>query len=347
MIKLVYQNRGVWYEPAVLEGLSWTTVRSGSPGTLSWEMYTDHVIDPGDTVQLTDGSWNLFKGYCFTTQHSHDGKIKVTAYDQLRYLKNTDTIIYENWTPEQLIRKIATDYRLAVGNLQTTGCTIRTYNGDSKTLFDMIGDALDIVMVDRRELYILYDDFGKLTLQNSRGLQVPILIDGHSAEDYDIQSSIDSQTYNQIKLVFVDSQTSTRNVYMAKDDNSIKKWGILQKYEQGSSGTNSTTTTTETGTAAGTTGKETKADTGDDEAHAQQKVNALLSTYNSISRSCTIKGITGDNRVRGGGQIYVRLSMGEVMQDGWMIVNTATHTWKGSVHTMDLSVESGVFNSVS
>ena len=318
MLKLRYLNRGAWYEPAVCEGMTLETCRSGSPGTLTWEMYTNHVIDPGDIVELRDwDSWKLFRGFVFTTQHGKDGKIKVTAYDQLRYLKNKDTIIYENWKADKLIRRIANGMDLTCGDLPDTGYTMKTYNGDNKTYFDIIGDALDAVLIEQNELYILYDDFGKLVLKDAYDMRVPILLDDGSAEDYSIQSSIDGETYNQIKLVYTDSTKSSRDVYIAKDSNSINKWGVLQYYD----------TTT------------------NDASNAVSKVNDLLKLYNAVRRNVTIKGIKGDNRVRGGSSVYVKMSMGEVMQNGWMMVDKSTHKWSNNVHLMDLSLEGGVFNA--
>ncbi|WP_413778137.1 hydrolase [Caproicibacterium sp. XB1] len=316
-LKLVYKNRGAWYQPSVCEGLTWETSRSGSPGVLTWDMYTNHVIDPGDEVRLTDfDTWKLFRGFVFTTQHGKDGKVKVTAYDQLRYLKNKDTYIYENWNAAQLIRKIASDYRLTCGDLADTGHVVKTYNGDNKTLFDIIGDALDAVLVEKNELYILWDDFGKLTLDNSHDLRIPILLTSGSAEDYDIQSSIDGETYNTIKLVYSDKQKSARVIYPEQDLNTINKWGVLQYYESVSS-------------ADG----------------AAEKAKKLLKLYNTVQRSVTIKGIKGDNRMHGGCSLYVRMSMGEVMQDGWLIADKVTHKWTGNTHLMDLSLEGGVFNA--
>lgn len=318
MLDLRYQNRGVWYQPSVLEGMKLETCRSGSPGVLTWEMYTNHVTDPGDIVELRDwNSWKLFRGRVFTTQHGKDGKIKVTAYDQLRFLKGKDTIIYENLRADQLIRQIAGTYHLICGELQNTGHTVKTYNGDNKTLFDIIGDALDAALLEKNELYILYDDFGAITLKNAYGMRIPILIDGSSAEDYDIQSSIDGESYNRVKLVHEDKEKNQRDVYIAEDSLSQNKWGgVLQFY-----------------------------DTIEDTTKAVDKVNKLLKLYDTVQRKVTIKGIKGRNDVRGGSSVYVRMSMGEVMQNGWMVVDKATHTWNGNSHLMDLSLEGGAFNA--
>ena len=64
--------------------------------------------------------------------------------------------IYENWKADKLIRRIANGMDLTCGDLPDTGYTMKTYNGDNKTYFDIIGDALDAVLIEQNELYILY-----------------------------------------------------------------------------------------------------------------------------------------------------------------------------------------------
>ena len=57
----------------------------------------------------------------FKKQSDKENIINVTAYDQLRYLKNKDTYIYSNKTVSELIEMIAADFNLRVGVLEDTG----------------------------------------------------------------------------------------------------------------------------------------------------------------------------------------------------------------------------------
>ena len=50
--------------------------------------------------------------------------------------------------------------------------------------------------------YCLYDDFGKLTLKNIESMKLDLLVDSETAENYDYTSSIDSNTYNKVKLFY-------------------------------------------------------------------------------------------------------------------------------------------------
>ena len=50
----------------------------------------------------------------------------MTAYDQLRYLKNKDTITEEGLKASDLLKRIATDFRLNLGTVEDTGYTFET-----------------------------------------------------------------------------------------------------------------------------------------------------------------------------------------------------------------------------
>lgn len=105
------------YFPAVEEGIEWSTERKGTPGKLTFKVLKDDVLDfsEGSAVRMKENGSELFFGFVFKQQRDKDRIITVTAYDQLRYLKNKDTIVYENKTADQLLRMIASDYALNVG----------------------------------------------------------------------------------------------------------------------------------------------------------------------------------------------------------------------------------------
>ena len=69
---------------------------------------------------------NVFFGFVFKQNRSKDQIITVTAYDQLRYLKNKDTKVYEGKTAAQFVKMIADDFALNVGTLEDTGFVIES-----------------------------------------------------------------------------------------------------------------------------------------------------------------------------------------------------------------------------
>ena len=88
---------------------------------------------------------------------------------------------------------------------------------------------------NRKEMYVLYDDFGKLCLKNLERMKVGLVIDEETGENFDYESSIDSDTYNQIKLTYDNSDTGKREVYMAidkKTNGAVKARALLDLYNQ-------------------------------------------------------------------------------------------------------------------
>lgn len=315
-VKLYILNGGKIYEPLLEEGLKWETERAGTPGKLTFTVLKDDIIDfqEGNIVKLSIDSQNKFFGVVFTKQRNKDGKIKVTAYDQLRYFKNKDTYIYTNQTAAALLKMIVDDFKLKWGTVEDTGYVISKRVEDNKTLFDIIQNALDETLRVTHKMYVLYDDYGNVTLKNVESMKLNLVIDECVAEDYDYTSSIDRQTYNKIKLVYENEETGKRDVYVAQDSDNMNRWGILQYF-----------------------------DTLKDKENGQGKADALLELYNKKTRHLTIKNALGDLRVRAGSSIVVHLNIGDIIVQNYMLVEKCIHTFKDNEHTMDLTLRGGEF----
>lgn len=316
MPKLIIQNGKTLYAPLVEEGITWETARKGVPGKLEFSVVKDNVISfqEGNLVLMQVDDKDVFYGYVFTKRRNKDGTIKVTAYDQLRYLKNKDTYNYENLTAGGLVKKIAEDFRLKTGVIENTAYVIKSRLEDNKTLFDMIQTALDLTLQNTKKMYVLYDDSGKLTLRNIEALKLPLLINKNTAEDFDYTSSIDGETYNKIKLSYNNEKANTRDIYLVEDSNRVEAWGVLQYYESI-----------------------------DEKTNGKAKAEALLSLYNQKTRNLSVSGAFGDIRVRGGSIIAVDLALGDINLKSYMMVESVKHTFNGNQHIMDLTLRGGEF----
>lgn len=303
-------------EPAVEEGIVWETTRKGVPGKLTFKVVSDEALtfQEGNAVRLRKDGQNIFYGFIFTKKRSKDGLINVTAYDQLRYLKNKDTYVYTNKTASQFIKMLAADFRLNVGTIEDTSYKIASRVEDNKTLFDMIQNALDLTMDNKKEMYVLYDNFGKLTLRNVAKMKLDVIIDEETGENFDYTSSIDSNTYNKIKLAYENEKTGKREIYIAQDSNRINEWGMLQFFE---------------------TIKET--------TNGKLKADVLLSMYNRKTRSLSVSKAFGNIFVRGGNLVPVNLNLGDIKVMNYMLVENAKHTFNENEHTMDLQFIGGDF----
>ena len=323
MIELLIANEtgSQVYQPAVEEGIEWTTQRSGTPGKLTFKVLKDDIMSftEGSAVRLKDGDDKIFYGFIFTQSRQKDQIITITAYDQLRYLQNKDTKIYEGKTATQFIRMLGADYTLNIGTMENTGYVITSRVEENTSLFDMIGNALDLTLANTGKMFVLYDDFGKLTLKSLDNMRVGsgdtfLMIDEESGEDFEYKSSIDSDTYNKIKLTYDNEDTGTREIYIAQSGANINKWGMLQYFDTLQKGEN-----------------------------GQAKADALLKLYNKKTRNLKLTNVFGDNRVRAGSLIVVNLSLGDVTVKNFMLVEKCTHTYKESEHWMDLTLRGGEF----
>lgn len=311
------------YIPAVEDGIEWTTERSGSPGKVTLKVLQDSAlsITEGNEISITENGTKLFFGYVFKQSRDKEGVITITAYDQLRYLKNKDTYVYENKTATQLIQMIATDFNLQVGEMEDTKYVVASRVEENTTLFDMIGNALDLTIQNNKEMYVLYDDFGKLTLKSLANMKVGsgntyLMLNESTGENFTYSSSIDDDTYNKVKLTYDNDSTGKRDVYIAQDGTHINEWGTLQYFDTLSEGEN-----------------------------GQAKADALLQLYNQKTRKLKLTNQFGDSRVRAGSLVFVCMDLGDMSLKNFMLVEKCTHTWNHGEHWMDLTLRGGEFSA--
>lgn len=320
-LELLVQGKGggSLSSPPVEGEIKWETERRGVPGKLTFTIADTGglTLEEGAAVRMRWKGQNVFYGFLFSQKRSKDLLVSCTAYDQLRYLKNKDTYVYIGKSASELIAMLAADFHLQTGSLEDTGFKIAQRVEDNKTLFDIIYNALDLTLQNTGKLFVLYDDFGKITLKNIESMKLDTLIGPETAENYDYQSSIDGDTYDQIKLVFSNQKTGKRDVYLTKDTGNINKWGVLQYF-----------------------------DTLDEKENGQAKADALLKLYNQAAKSLTVKGAFGDIRARAGASVPVMLDLGGGTKiSNYMVVEKARHSFENGLHQMDLTLRGGGFNA--
>ena len=315
-VELFIQHNSTIQFPVVEEGARLTLERKGTPGKLEFTVVKGPGLNfaEGDPVKLTVNGTAMFYGFVFKKKRDKGGTIDVVAYDQLRYLKNKDTITEEGLKASDLLKRIATDFRLNLGTVEDTGYTLETIVEENQTLFDMIQSALDETLMNTKQLYVLYDDAGKLTLKNINTMKLNLLIDEETGENFSYESSIDEQTYNKIKLAYNNEKTGKRELFIAQDGAKMNQWGVLQYFEE---------VQTKTGASA--------------------KADALLKLYDQKTRKLTIQNAFGDVQVRAGSAVVVALNLGDIVTNNYMVVNKVTHTFKGDEHMMALDLIGGEF----
>jgi len=318
LIELLIQNGSTIYKPIVKGEVKWDTERKGQPGKLTFSVLNDGVIDfqEGNAVMFKVDDTKVFYGFVFKKERDKEQVINVTAYDQLRYLKNKDTYVYKDKTANELIQMIAADFNLQIGILEDTVFKIPSRIEDNKSLMEMIQTALDLTLQGKNKMYVLYDNFGKITLKNIESMKLNLLVDEEAAENFKYSSTIDGETFNRIKLSYNNEETGKRDIYIAQDSANINNWGVLQYFESI-----------------------------DDKVNGKAKADALLRLYNNKNRSLTISNAFGDVRVRAGSSIPVKLLLGDVAVQNYMVVDKVSHTFSDDEHIMNLTLMGGVFNA--
>lgn len=318
-VDIMISNGKEAYIPPLKEGIQLDLERKGSPGKLKFSYFNDGNIkaEEGNQVKLTVDGMDVFFGFLFSKKISSQDSsfVECTAYDQLRYLKNKDTYVYNNLTAGEVIKLIAEDFRLNIGELEDTGYKIPRREEQNKTLFDIIQNAIDETLQNTGKLYVFYDNVGKLTLKNIESMKLDLLIDMSTAVGYEYNSSIDSNTYNQVKVVYKNTKDKTNDIFLVKSGENINKWGVLQL--------NESVETKESGT---------------------RKAEALLKYYNKVYKTLTVKDAFGDVRVKAGSSMVVMLQFEDVKISNYMVAEKVTHTFKNDEHLMTLKLRGGLFN---
>lgn len=314
---LITNGKNQFFVP-VEDGMKIVWERQGTPGTLTFNIKYDKnfKIKEGNSVLVSVDGTKFFYGFIFKYNMSKDGMVSYTAYDQLRYLKNKDNVIYTRKRADQVIQQIAKKFKLNVGTLANTKYIIPKRIDDNTALFDAIQNALDITTMMKGKVYVLYDNVGKLTLSDVSKMTVDAcLVDEETGRDFSYEVSIDSETYNQIKLMYENKETGKYDVYIAKNSKKINQWGVLQY-----------------------------TDKIDDPDLGKLKSKALLKLYAKATKTLSISGVIGNKKVRGGSLVPVMLQVHDLKVANYMLVEKVTHIFKNHEWTMDLIVSGGDFS---
>mgnify|MGYP000791123708 FL=1 len=117
-----------------------------------------------------------------------------------------------------------------------------------------------------------------------------------------------------MKLSYENKDTGKREIFIAQDGSSINQWGVLQYYEKI-----------------------------DSTANAKAMADALLSLYNTKTRTLKLKDVLGDVRVRAGTMLVVMLGLGDMNLSSYLMVEQVKHTFSNEQHVMDLNMRGGTF----
>lgn len=181
---------------------------------------------------IVDGK-GIFFGYVFTIGTDAAGTYKLTAYDQLRYLKNEEVYVTQNMTASDIFAKVCKDNELRYKIKSPTSFQPSAYLHDKKTLYTVIERGMNLAKLADGKQYYIIDDFGTLVWTDLSLEKTNLILgDGSLVTDYQFETTIDNETYNQIKFYRENEITGRREMFIFKDSDNIKRWGKLQFLEK-------------------------------------------------------------------------------------------------------------------
>jgi hypothetical protein len=215
---------------------------------------------------------------------------------------------------EQIITQVATDFNLTVGTLEPTGYIFPCLIKENTEILGMIFEALSQVIVQTGEIFVFYDNFGKLELKNVKNMFVNALIGNKSLlTDYTYKRDMASDTYNRIKLVRPNKETGRMDAFVHEDTETQKKWGLLQYYDSVDENLN--------------------------DAQIDAMCAMYLQYYNRLLQSVKMTAI-GIPGLRAGNVIPVRISqVAELSMNRILLAEKVSHKYEGNTHTMDIEVK--------
>lgn len=298
-----------------------TTYIDDNPGKLEFEIL---VKDPltfshGATVSVILDSHKMFKGFVFKKSATEDHrKLKVTCYDQLRYLKNKDTRVFENVTSSQIFEQLCKDFVLKYKTVVPSTYICAPRSEDAVPLYEMIKNALDDTLANTGQWFFIRDNYGVLEHTNVMSCKRPeILGDKSFVTGFNYESSIDEDVYTQIKLYRDNQETGKREVFIVNDTvnggDKLARWGILQLYEK----------------------VDEKYNVAQIEARALQMLKYYCSERNSLTLECLgvkefFAGCIFECNIK---------SLGDTSLNANLLVTECTHKIKNKLHTMSIKTE--------
>lgn len=292
---------------------SWKTSRIGKPGSFDFTMIQDsnYMINNGDIVTAKYDGKPLFYGYVFTVGRDEEETLKIKAYDQIRYLAASDTYVFKNVTAAAILKRIVNDFGLKWGNIVDTKHVIPSLVEDTQKLIDIIDKALAITTVNTGNIFVMYDDFGRIALKNAKDMVLTISLgDDSLMTGFSFEKSIDTDTYNKIKLVQDNKKSGKRDVHIAQDSANIAKWGLLQYYQ--------------------------KVDEKMNNAQIKQLLTQLTTQKNRETKTLKLDAL-GDPSIRAG--CFVHIEIEELAISQLYLVEECSHKFSGGDYTIQIELK--------
>ncbi|BBH19863.1 hypothetical protein Back11_12080 [Paenibacillus baekrokdamisoli] len=322
MFEIILDNKNgtLWNITELVTSATWQTSRLGKAGSLEitfvddlYQRNPDFIYEVGNVIRVRRENKGIFYGYIFEVNEEASREIKLKAYDQIRYLLNSESYVFVNKTATEIIKTIISDTQLTLdsSNFADTLKPIPKMSAESQQMLDTVFKALSETTAISKKIYIFYDDFGQLKLTPLEDMKLDLILGDNSlVTNFSRSYSIDSDTYNYVVMTQKNEESGATKKYIAMDSGTIAKWGKLQLNRT--------------------------ADEKLNKAQINEILDAALALKNRPVSTLKIE-VLGDIQVRAGSMIQVEIK--EIELNGIFIVKECQHKFTGDEHTMSLELE--------
>lgn len=317
MLETSVRNREMYDISEIITPPTWSTSLESQPGTLEFNMIEDPKVflRAGDTIEMKIDGKKIFEGKVFRRSKLKDKLWKITAYDNMRYLQNEDTLLFPANPVSSRFKKICQAQGLPHKVRDTSYYNCSPVIKDKHSYYSMIEEAIEETRKGSGARFGVWSNGSTLELFLLNRMITKIVIGDQSLlTDYEYEASIDDM-YNSVKVMREDEEKSKREIYVASNNRSIEKYGKLQMVE-------------------------TVSDADLNSSQLQKMANDLLKTNQNEMKTIRLNAI-GNLGIRAGNSFILRvtdLHRDEFAKDSLALVTKCTHTF-GSAHVMSLEVE--------
>lgn len=237
------------------------------------------------------------------------------GYDFAFYLNKSTTIIqFKKVSAQEAIKRLCQRFNVPIGNIPKISTNInKLYKNESVS--DIISDILKKVKHETDKKYKMQMNGGKLDIVESGTTKIkPTYKDdeGRTCECSHAASVSGSRSIENLKnsvTIAGNDENSKQIKATAKDENSIKKYGLLSTVELEDDMT---------------------------AAKARNRAKNILKQQNKVSTSFTAE-MPGNAEIRAGVRIY--FNRPEAQIKGWYKVKSCTHTFNSGIYRVSCEME--------
>lgn len=298
--------------------VSWVTDLGFSAGTLNFSLFvgqhSELIPRNGDEIEFCWDNKKVFKGRIFKCTVDDKERYKILAYDNLRYLKNEDTIVFPVSTGTERFERIMNTLQLPYRSLNLMVANLEAKVCDGETYFSMLQDAVEQSnRITKDGEFFVRCNYDVVEIVQATDLRrTTLLLDEDTTlTGWNLEYSADD-LYNVVKVTQEsgeDKERKTFTVGQAEAQDSIAQYGQLTKVE--------------------------RADKDMNIAQMENKARQLLDELNREKTTLSFTS-TGVLDVRAGQRFFIATKQG-LLKERELIADKVTHNF-GTTWSMDVQV---------